>query len=174
MNQCQWCCDNLFDNDTPGLPKGEPQKDCSLVHWKLYAEFLKGERDLAVARLEMHDDDRDKMDVAEWLEHHKKTKTYRCTGCQRLYEIPPHLIHITCVCGLRCRLRHIGGTDPNEAVIDAAMAYFGNERMAQIAYLAESFVKWGKSDPDQVRIFREQVQYEMDRWERTNDGWRKK
>jgi hypothetical protein len=173
MKQCQWCSDNLFDNDTPGLPTGVPQEDCCLTHWKQYTQFLKGERDLAIARLEMHDDDRDKLDVAEWLQHHRKVREYTCQSCQREYQIPAHLVHITCICGHRCRLRHLGGTDPSEAVIDAAMAYFGNERQAQLAYVAECIVSPWRVNYTAEEI-RKMIQQEMDRWVLEDDGWRRK
>ncbi|CAM6006383.1 unnamed protein product, partial [Sphagnum balticum] len=88
-------------------------------------------------KLEQHDDDRDKLDVAEWLSRYKKVNDYHCHGCGRQYALPTHLTVFTCVCGHRCRLRHVGGINPDQAVIDAAMAYFGNERSAALAWIAE-------------------------------------
>ena len=70
-------------------------------------------------------------------------------------------------------MRHLGGTDPSEAVIDAAMAYFGNERQAQLAYVAECIVSPWRVNYTAEEI-RETIQQEMDRWVLEDDGWRRK
>jgi hypothetical protein len=121
----------------------------------------------------MKDEDRDKYDVADWLEKYQRTTGYTCWSCRRDYILPTHMTHFTCVCGQRCRLRHLGGTNPDHAVIDAAVEYFGTERMAQLAYIAE--IIGGKYcehyDASEIRTM---IRQEMDRWERTNTGWEKK
>ena len=137
-----------------------------ISHWEIFANSLE-------EKLEQHDDDRDKLDVAEWLERYEKVKKYNCHGCGRHYEIPTHINHFTCVCGHRCRLRHLGGTNPDQAVVDAAMAYFGNERSAQLAWIAE--VVGGEHclhyTADEIR---KMIRQEMDRWELGKDGWKRK
>lgn len=152
-------CTNEFDS--------RPAFQCrAIAHWENYVLQLE-------TKLEMRDDDRDKLDVAEWLERYEKVKDYDCHGCGRHYQIPTHINHFTCVCGHRCRMRHLGGTNPDQAVIDAAMAYFGNERSAQLAWIAE--VVSGEHclfyTADDIRkMFRQ----EIERWENPGDGWRKK
>lgn len=158
MNFCEDCT-NEFN--------ARPAFTCrSIAHWKNYVLQLE-------TKLEMRDEDRDKLDVAEWLEKYEKVKEYYCHGCGRHYEIPTHLNHFTCVCGHRCRMRHLGGTDPDQAVIDAAMAYFGNERSAQLAWIAE--VVGGEHclsyTADDIR---KMIRQEMERWESTQEGWRRK
>jgi hypothetical protein len=158
---------NLLCNDCDHPVLGRPTQGCtSLTHWELYASHLE-------QQLEMHDDDRDKLDVAEWLEHYKKVNSYDCSACGRHYELPTHMTHFTCICGQRCRLRHVGGTNPDQAVIDAAVRYFGTERMAQLAYIAE--IVGGKYcehyTGDDIR---KMIRQEMDRWIQEEDGWRKK
>ena len=147
--------------------KERPSAECAFIsHWESYANNLED-------KIDMDDEDRDKLDVAEWLERYEKVKSYNCHGCGRHYEIPTHLTHFTCVCGHRCRLRHLGGTDPNAAVIDAAIEYFGNERSAQLAWIAE--VVGGEHcthyTADEIR---KMIRQEMDRWTQTGTGWRKK
>lgn len=165
LEVCNWCkCWNIEP----------PKESChSCPHWEAYANCLKEERDKAVATLEQHDDDRDKLDVAEWLSHYKKVHSYNCHGCGRHYEIPTHLNTFTCVCGHRCRLRHTGGINPDQAVIDAAITYFGNERSASLAWIAE--VVAGQHclhyTADEIRTM---IRQEMDRWQLNKDGWRKK
>lgn len=138
----------------------------SLAHWKSYAERLE-------EKLEQKDDDRDKLDVAEWLLSYEKVHSYDCHACRRHYEIPTHIDHFTCVCGHRCRLRHVGGSNPDQAVIDAAIQYFGNERSAQLAWIAE--VVGGEHcthyTGDEIR---KMIRQEMTRWEQTDNGWVKK
>jgi len=155
---CNECNKNLIDHPGKGCP--------SVNHWEIYAAHLE-------RQMEMHDDDRDKLDVAEWLEHYEKVRSYDCRSCSRHYEIPTHLTHLTCVCGQRVRLRHLGGTDPDAAVIDAAIRYFGTERMAQLAYIAEVIAgpHCYNYTADQIR---EMFRREMDRWILEDDGWRKK
>lgn len=137
-----------------------------LSHWKTYALTI-------TEKLELKDDERDKLDVAEWLSNYKKTQSYNCTGCGRDYILPTHLIHFTCVCGHGCRLRFIGGYDPDQSVIDAAMMYFGNERQAHLAYIAEIIA--GKYCASySVDKIRESIQNELDRWEMTDKGWKRK
>ncbi len=144
-----------------------PSSDCqSIEHWKQYT--IKVE-----TKLEQHDDDRDKLDVAEWLERYPKIKSYNCHGCGRHYEIPTHLTHFTCVCGHGCRLRHLGGINPDQAVIDAAIRYFGNERSAQLAWIAE-IVGGEHCLYYTAEDIRKMIRQEMDRWELSKDGWRKK
>jgi hypothetical protein len=67
----------------------------------------------------------------------------------------------------------LGGIDPDQAVIDAAMAYFGNERSAQLAWIAE--VVGGEHclsyTADDIR---KMIRQEMERWEKTQKGWRRK
>ena len=145
----------------------EPLAECpSLSHWKAYAGHMR-------IIMDLRDDDRDKFDVAEWLERYEKVKSYHCDACGRDYQLPTHLTVFTCVCGLRCRLRHLGGTNPDQAVIDAAIRYFGNERMAQLAYIAE--IIGGKYcehfSADEIR---KMIRQELDRWVLEDDGWRKK
>lgn len=139
----------------------------STTHWAFYSANLE-------AKLELKDEDRDKFDVADWLEKYQKTTGYTCRACGRDYLLPTHMTHFTCVCGQRCRLRHLGGTNPDQAVIDAAIAYFGTERMAQLAYIAE--IIGGKYcehyTADEIR---KMIRQEMDRWETDSLGcWRKK
>lgn len=146
--------------------KLEPIYDCpEVAHWKRFASHLS-------EKIELHDDDRDKLDVAEWLSTYKKVNKYNCHACKRHYELPTHMTHFVCVCGHRCRLRHVGGTNPDEAVIDAAIAYFGNERSAQLAWIAE--VVAGEHclnyTADEIR---DMIRREMDRWV-LDGGWRRK
>jgi len=145
----------------------EPATDCqSIAHWKEWAILLQD-------KLEKHDDDRDKLDVAEWLESYEKVKDYKCHGCGRDYNLPTHIDHFTCVCGHRSRLRHLGGMNPDQAVIDAAIRYFGNERSAQLAWIAE--VVGGQHclhyTADEIRNM---IRREMDRWIQTDSGWERK
>lgn len=149
-------------------------------HWCAYTEVVEQERDTAVLNLaknivasEQSDDDRDKLDVAEWLKKAPKVKAYNCHGCGRHYDIPTHLTHITCVCGHKARLRHHGGTNPDEAVIDAAMAHFGNERSAQLAWIAEVVAGPHATNYSADEI-RKMIRQEMDRWTLQEDGWRRK
>lgn len=152
----------------------EPPDDCPRFdHWTAYTHSLKEELHDVSSKLEMHDDDRDKLDVAKWLENYEKVKSYDCQGCGRHYELPTHINHFDCVCGHRCRLRHLGGSNPDQSVIDAAMGYFGNERSAQLAWIAE--IVAGEHclhyTADEIR---EMIRREMDRWVLVEDGWRKK
>jgi len=158
VQKCEYCIASISH---------KPIYDCpNVAHWKAYSLHLED-------KIEMHDDDRDKLDVAEWLERHPKVRPYNCHGCGRYYETPTNLTHFTCVCGHRCRLRHLGGTDPNEAVIDAAMIHFGNERSAQLAWIAE--VVAGKYCPNySADEIRKMIRQEMDRWELDTNGWKKK
>lgn len=157
--KCDGCLNNL-DN--------EPTSDCQypISHWKEYSISLQ-------EKLEQHDDDRDKLDVAEWLESYEKVKSYNCHGCGRHYELPTHLTYAECVCGHRSRLRHLGGINPDQAVIDAAFRYFGNERSAQLAWIAE--VVGGEHcvsyTADEIR---KMIRQEMDRWTLTDSGWERK
>ena len=53
------------------------------------------------------------------------------------------------------------------------MAYFGNERQAQLAWIAEiiggkHFESYSADD------IRKMIRQELDRWEETKDGWKKK
>lgn len=148
-----------------------PRPACNnRAHFDQYCDSLQFELKKANDALEMRDEDRDKLDVADVLRAMPKTRSYTCSGCGRLFELPIHLVHYTCSCGLRCRLRHLGGVDPIGDVIDAAMVLLGVERNAQLAYLAEVFVNDHASREDFVK----QVQYEMDRWYMDSDGWRRK
>lgn len=144
-----------------------PPIECpAITHWATYSAYLE-------AKLEMKDEDRDKYDVADWLETYQKTTGYTCRACGRDYLLPTHLTIFTCVCGRRCRLRHVGGTNPDHAVIDAAVQYFGTERMAQLAYIAE--IIGGKyCDHYSGEEIRKMIRQELDRWEMTNTGWEKK
>lgn len=147
--------------------KSRPTYECTFIsHWETYAIHLED-------KMELDDEERDKLDVAEWLERYQKVKGYDCHGCGRHYEIPTHLTHITCVCGHRCRLRHLGGTDPSQAVIDAAITYFGNERSAQLAWIAEVIASPHAVNRS-VDEIRKMIQQELDRWELTETGWSKK
>jgi hypothetical protein len=138
----------------------------SLYNFNDYAARLELE-------LEQHDDDRDKLDVADWLERYEKTIDYNCSACGRDYILPTHIDHFNCVCGQRCRLRHVGGVNPDQAVIDAAIKYFGTERMAQLAYIAE--IVGGKyCEHYTADDIRKMIRQEMDRWVLEDDGWRKK
>jgi hypothetical protein len=137
-----------------------PDNNCNDInHWKYYCQ--------------QNLENRDKLDVAEWLSSYEKVKSYNCHGCNRHYELPTHIDHFTCVCGHRCRLRHLGGTNPDQAVIDAAISYFGNERSAQLAWIAE--IIGGEHcmnyTADEIR---KMISQEMDRWQLTESGWRKK
>ena len=135
-------------------------------HWQAYAIYLED-------KLDMEDDSRDKMDVAEWIENLDKVRSYKCHGCGRDYDIPTHLNHFICICGHQCRLRHLGGTDSYEAVIDAARDYFGNERSANLAWIAEIIAgEHGKSYSS--NDIRKMISNEMDRWALKSYGWEKK
>ncbi len=136
-----------------------------MQHWRDYSFYLEN-------KIELKDEDRDRLDIAEWLSTYEKTRPYKCHGCCRQYELPTHLNHFTCVCGLRCRLRHVGGNNPEQAVIDAAMAYFGNERSAQLAWITE--VVAGKYCMDYTADeIKKMIKDELDRWAMTDDGWRR-
>lgn len=145
-----------------------PPLECKdqIGHMTAYALYLE-------EKLDQKDDERDKLDVAEWLESYPMTKSYDCHGCGRHYELPTNLTYAECVCGHRSRLRHLGGTNPEQAVIDAAIRYFGNERSAQLAWIAE--VVGGEHclhyTADQIR---KMIRQEMDRWVQEEDGWRRK
>lgn len=143
---------------------GEPSSDCQqLSHWEIYATFLQ-------EKLEMRDDERDKLDVAEWLLNYEKIREYKCSACNREYQIPVYLNYITCVCGLKCRLRYIGGYNPDHAVIDAAMSYFGNERSAQLAHIAQIIANphFAHYTGDEIR---KMIKEELDCWELKENGW---
>jgi hypothetical protein len=145
----------------------KPTFECKEIeHWKKYAYSLE-------EKLDMRDEDRDKFDVADWLEEYEKVRNYNCGGCGRHYELPTHLTHFTCICGHRCRMRHLGGTNPDEAVIDAAIAYFGTERMARLAYIAEIVAGKYAQDWSADRI-RQEFRNEMDKWTLGKNGWTKK
>ena len=147
--------------------KSRPTYECAFIsHWETYAIHLED-------KMEMEDDERDKLDVAEWLQRYEKVKGYDCHGCGRHYEIPTHINHFTCVCGHRSRLRHLGGTNPDQAVVDAAMEYFGNERSAQLAWIAEVVAGQHAAHYTADEI-RKMIRQEMDRWEQTDSGWKKK
>lgn len=145
-------------------------------HFDLYCDNLQFELRKANEALEMRDEDRDKLDVAEVLRTMPKVRTYTCHGCGKQFELPIHLVHVVCACGRRCRLRHVGGVDPIGDVIDAAMTLLGTERIAQLAYLTETYFSYEKLEerPDKVKEFIQQVQYEMDRWYMDSEGWRRK
>lgn len=147
--------------------ESRPSHGCSSTdHWKAFALKLE-------ERMKMHDDDRDLLDTAEWLQSYPKTRDYKCHGCGRQYDLPRHIDHFTCICGHRVRLRHLGGINPQEELIDAAISYFGNERSANLAWIAEvaagSFYKNASSEE-----IRQSIQRELDRWEMTKRGWQKK
>lgn len=159
---CKTCKDGQCD-----LDKVPSMAECHNVqHWKIYALSLE-------EKLDLEDDIRDKLDVANWLRNTEKVRSYNCTACNRDYQIPVHLTYITCVCGMRSRLRHLGGIDENQDVIDAAMEFFGNERSAQLAWIAE--VVAGKHSinysADEIRAM---IKNEMDRWELKDTGWKRK
>jgi hypothetical protein len=161
-NYCNLDCESL------------PISSCEEIeHWSLYAEVLKNERDAALAKLDLKDEDRDKLDVSEWLLSYKKVLPYNCNACKRHYELPTHINHFTCVCGSECRLRHIGGSNPDQSVIDAAIAYFGNERSGKLAWIAE--IVGGEHclhyTADDIRSM---IRQEMNKWQSTNSGWVKK
>ena len=170
--KCESCIRNLDDTPTDNCQSDNHWKICANSRfegeaaWRAHANKLE-------QKLEMKDDDRDKLDVAEWLESYEKVKSYNCHGCNRHYELPTHIDHFACVCGHRCRLRHLGGTNPDQAVIDAAISYFGNERSAQLAWIAE--IIGGEHcmsyTADEIR---KMIRQEMDRWELTESGWRKR
>lgn len=158
MTNCSIC--NCPVNSRPFV------KCNDLNHWRIYAEALED-------KIELKDESRDKLDVAEWLSTYPKVKEYNCHGCGRNYKLPIHINHFECICGHRCRLRHLGGCNPDEAVIDAAIEYFGNERSAQLAWIAE--VVAGEHclnySADEIR---KMIRQELDRWEMTDTGWRRK
>ena len=135
-------------------------------HWQIYASSLE-------EKLNMYDNDRDRLDVAQWLELYEKVRSYDCHGCGRHYEIPTHLDHFTCICGYRCRLRHLGGVNSFEAVIDAARDYFGNERIANLSHIAEIVVSehYTSYSVDDIRKI---IRQEMNNWILEDDGWKKK
>ena len=154
MITCKRCSEPIF-TDAYG---------CSdLEHWKGYAKHLE-------QKIDLKDEDRDKLDAAEWLLSYEKTKSYTCHGCKRDYEIPTHLNYLTCVCGHRCRLRHLGGMDPGAELIDAASAYFGNERSAQLAWIAEIVAGKHASNYSGDKI-RKMFTQEMERWYCDKKGW---
>ncbi len=151
-----------------------PLEDCSdLEHWKSYSKHATYQLNLLQSKLEMKDDDRDKYEIIERLKRYPKVKKYKCSGCKREYNIPVHLIYFSCVCGHRCKLRYFGAEPLEEELLDAAMNFFGNERIAQLAWIAE--VVGGKHaityTGDEIRKI---IRNELDRWEETEDGWRKK
>jgi hypothetical protein len=153
----------------------EPEHYCTYFeHWKAFAAHMKSERDKAAGLLAMHDSERDKLDVADWLVSYEKTHSYDCSGCGRHYIVPTHLTRFNCVCGASCRLRHVGGINPDQAVIDSAIRYFGTERMAQLAYIAELIVS-KHMDHYSADSIRGMISEEIDRWELSPQlGWQRK
>lgn len=165
IDECPICCDSV------GMM---PKDDCTnLLHWKTFCLRMKNDRDRAVDIMSMHDSERDKLDVADWLRQHEKARSYDCSGCGRHYEVPSHLVRMTCICGRSCRLRHVGGIDPNEEVIDAAIVHFGNERSAQLAWVAEIIVS-EHSQHLSLEDAKNMIRNEIDRWYKTSSGWHRK
>lgn len=156
----------------------EPYKCSNIDHWEKFSQLLINENGNLQSenfklneKLALSNNDRDLLDVAEWLENLERTKKYNCRMCNRDYEVPIHLTHFTCVCGLRCRMRHVGGNDPYQSVIDAAIDYFGTERMAQLAYLAE--IIGGKHcEHYNANEIRNIIRNELNRWEIVDNKWK--
>lgn len=157
-------------------------------HWEVYCVFLQGQlfkqkekaieekrkADILDLKLDMRDENRDKLDVAEEISNLEKTTSYSCSGCGKDYILPTHLDHFTCVCGQRCRLRHIGGINPIEDVLDAARNHFGNERQAQLSYIAEIIGGEYCLNYDADRI-RKMIREELNRWQLIDGiGWQRK
>ena len=142
----------------------EPRDTCfNLDHWKHFGTMV-------ARKLEQKDDERDLLDVAACIETMEKITEYNCSGCGRHYQIPTHIDHFECICGHTCRMRHVGGMNPMQSVIDAAMRHFGNKRLARLAWIAEVVGGQHCLDYDADRI-RKVIREEMDRWTLEDDGW---
>lgn len=162
-NNCDYC---RFD------VRQQPLPHCQRIsHYNIYGIELQDQLHKCQLQLEMRDEDRDKLDVADWLKKRPKTKSYDCHGCGRHYELPIHLTIVHCVCGAHCRLRHVGGIDENQAVIDACVALFGNERATALAWIAELIVSeqchWD------ITEIKKTIKQEMNRWTLNKQGWKR-
>lgn len=164
MDKCDNCNYNILYT---------PQKDCPKIeHWKTFSKHLLEQKDLLQDKLDMKDDDRDKYEIINAIAKYPRVRQYNCHECGRDYNIPVHLVYFSCVCGHRTKLRRFGAEPLEEELLDVAMAFFGNERMAQLAWIAE--VVGGKhGDHYSGDEIRKMIRQELDRWEQETTGWKR-
>ena len=150
-----------------------PQKDCSKIdHWRFYSKYLLEQNDLLQEKLDMKDDERDRYEIIDAIAKYPRVRKYNCHECGRDYNIPVHLVYFTCVCGHHCKLRRFGAEPLEEELLDVAMAFFGNERMAQLAWIAEIVGGEHCSNYSGDDI-RKMIKQELNRWEQETTGWKR-
>ena len=164
IDKCEWCQISVLLY---------PKEDChEREHWEPYAKSLLDKIDLLQDKLDMKDDDRDKYEIIDAIAKYPRVRQYNCHECGRDYNIPVHLVYFTCVCGHHTKLRRFGAEPLEEELLDVAMAFFGNERMAQLAWIAE-IVGGKQGDHYSGDEIRKMIRQELNRWEQETCGWKR-
>jgi len=145
----------------------KPSPDCHISdHWRLYAFALE-------EKLELTDEQRDSRELSDWFVKHPKVRDYTCNTCNREYKLPIHLVYADCVCGSHVKIRYMGYS-PDDDILDAARAFFGNERIAQLGWIAE-VVGGDHNNHMTASEIRKSIRQVLDRWYfDPKIGWRKK
>jgi len=168
-DNCWWCKVPLEFFPKEGCHERE--------HWEPYTKGLLKEIDVLQEKLDMKDDDRDKYEIIDAINKYPKVRKLDCHECKRHYEIPMHLVYFECVCGHRCKLRRMGAEPIEEELLDIAMAYFGNERLAALAWITE-IIASNNSEHYSAEDIRKMARQEMNRWELVTDHgyqyWKRK